>query len=246
MFDIETFGEGPNVVLLHGSPVPPESVASIRDRLSESFHVIIPDVETVGLGPEPANRRLVDDLLAEGIERAAVVGHSFGCLRAWLLAESDRFEVTRIAALAPLAYYPDEVKAQHHQLADALEGGAMALGEVAETLAPQWFTDDYLAEHPSALECTQSWFDDLGVDGIVEAVRVDTVAPDLRDRLGAIDIPVYIRVGEKDGATPPDWAEEIAELLPDGRLDVVDGVGHFVHDEDREATLEAVDAFLRK
>lgn len=48
-------------------------------------------------------------------------------------------------------------------------------------------------------------------------------------RLGAVDCPALVCVGELDPVTPPAASQELYEALPAGtaRLEVVPGAGHF-------------------
>lgn len=58
---------------------------------------------------------------------------------------------------------------------------------------------------------------------------------DVRDRLGAIGVPVLAVAGAEDVATPPPALEEIAAGVPHGEVRVLDGVGHLAPYEDPEA-----------
>lgn len=49
---------------------------------------------------------------------------------------------------------------------------------------------------------------------------------DVRDRLAEIGAPLLAVAGADDVATPPDVLGAIASGVPDGRLEVLDGVGH--------------------
>lgn len=49
---------------------------------------------------------------------------------------------------------------------------------------------------------------------------------DVRDRLRDITVPLLAVAGAEDVATPPAVLAEIADGVPDGRLEVLDGVGH--------------------
>jgi 3-oxoadipate enol-lactonase/4-carboxymuconolactone decarboxylase len=49
---------------------------------------------------------------------------------------------------------------------------------------------------------------------------------DVRDRLGEITTPVLAVAGSDDVVTPPEYSQEIAALVADGRMAVVDGVAH--------------------
>jgi hypothetical protein len=53
--------------------------------------------------------------------------------------------------------------------------------------------------------------------------------------LGSIQIPALVLVGEEDAASPPEVAREMSEAIPNARLQVLAGAGHFAHAEQPEA-----------
>jgi pimeloyl-ACP methyl ester carboxylesterase len=80
-------GEGPAVLLLHGSDRTPSMWRDLQSLLSSRFRTITPDLGGLGdTGRESAVRGLLDDL---GLERVAVVGHGSGGATALLLAAAD-------------------------------------------------------------------------------------------------------------------------------------------------------------
>ncbi len=238
---VDIHGEGKNVVLLHGCPVPPESMRAIRERLEGSYRVIVPDLAGLGLDLVASLEVLEKTLRAHGVEQAMVVGHSMGFYRAVQLARSGGIEVTRIAGLGPIAHFTDESLAQYAELADALDAGGLDVAGIALSL---WYPSAFLEANAEVGATVRGWFERMGDALVVEALRKEFVGPDLHPTLHEIDVPVYLRVGELDAATPPALARAIADALPDVRLDVVEGAGHFLHDEDRAATLSALEKFL--
>ena len=58
---------------------------------------------------------------------------------------------------------------------------------------------------------------------------------DARDRVGQIQVPCLVLVGELDAVNPPRVATELAERLPNAKLVVMPGVGHMPHVEDQAA-----------
>ena len=241
MLDISTYGSGRDVVALHGLPVPPESLAAITDNLAESYRVVVPDLFGLGKAPGEAIEELASTLRSLNLDTFAVVGHSFGAYQAFQLALHYDLNIEKIFALSPLVYYPEDVLAGYRELADAIEAG---LADPAEVLLDLWFTPQFIEDHPEVAPMLRRWLDELGIDGLLTAARTEAGGPDLRSELGDLDIPVGIRVGSRDGATPPEWSREIAELLPRARLEVVDGKGHFLQYEDPKATVAAVVDFL--
>lgn len=80
-------GEGPAVLLLHGSERTSAMWRDLQSLLSSRFRTIAPDLAGLdGADPVPAARTLMDAL---GVERVAVVGHGSGGATALLLAAAD-------------------------------------------------------------------------------------------------------------------------------------------------------------
>jgi 3-oxoadipate enol-lactonase len=88
--------------------------------------------------------------------------------------------------------------------------------------------------------------DATGIDAAVAAMsRIDTEAlagaigcvptHDLVGRLGAIDVPTMVVVGELDQETPPHYSEHLAANIPGARLEVIAGAGHLSNLERPEA-----------
>ena len=67
---------------------------------------------------------------------------------------------------------------------------------------------------------------------------------DLRDRLGPITAPVLGIAGADDVATPPAIVGEITDGVPDGRLEVLPGVGHLAPYEDPDGVAALLAGFL--
>ena len=68
------------------------------------------------------------------------------------------------------------------------------------------------------------------------------ITHDTRDRLGEIDCPTLILVGELDDETPLAYAQTLADGIRDARLEVIPGAGHLTPTE----APEAVNALIRE
>lgn len=63
--------------------------------------------------------------------------------------------------------------------------------------------------------------------------------------VGALGMPVLVVAGAEDFAAPPDDAAALAAALPDGRLELFDGCGHFAMAEQPERFADAVRELIR-
>jgi pimeloyl-ACP methyl ester carboxylesterase len=68
---------------------------------------------------------------------------------------------------------------------------------------------------------------------------------DLRDAVQHIRVPALVLVGERDRVTPLASADALATELPEGRLEIVEGAGHFPMMEASEEFNRRLDAFAQ-
>lgn len=112
-FDVSDSGPGTAdpVVLLHGFPQSRHSFDAVAARLNSAGHrTLAPDQRGYSPGARPRGRRkyttdiLAADVIAlldaAGIDRAHVVGHDWGAMVAWTLAQSHPDRIRTVTALS--------------------------------------------------------------------------------------------------------------------------------------------------
>ena len=238
-------GSGDVVLFLHGTAAP-ETLYDLADRLSDDFRSVVPalpgyadSAQVEGDTPDAVRDALLVLLDEVGADSAHIVGHSSGAYHALNLAAAHPERVVRLGLLAPLHHVDANFSAELAAGADAVEAGRVTSAE----LAPSWVAATYLEEHPEFAEAIDTWLERDRAAFAVDVRRVSR-ARDLRAELGRIEQAVYVRVGELDGRTPVPMARDLVAHLPDARLDVVDGVGHFIQAEQPGATAESLRRFL--
>ena len=234
--------ERPVVVLLHGGPGSFDHSYFKPDfaRLAQVAQVVYLDLPGHGRSdwgdPADWSFELCADLVrafcdALGIARPVVYGHSLGGFvamayalrhpgyaRALVLQSTyGRFDLGRIVEEFRRRG-GDEVAAT----VERVYGGDSS-SVTPEEWAPCWrlFGPWVLGEQERARTIVNR---ELNAPGF-ELMR----GFDVLDRLGAVDCPTLVCVGELDPITPVAAAREIANALPKGRsrLEVVEGAGHF-------------------
>jgi pimeloyl-ACP methyl ester carboxylesterase len=90
------------------------------------------------------------------------------------------------------------------------------------------------------------------ITNLVATVQALAARPDSRDTAASMAVPALVVVGEEDVLTPPSEAEELAALLPLGRLVRIPGAGHLVPlerpdelDEELVVSLAGLDTYER-
>ncbi len=202
---------GPDYVLVHGLGMAHEYWSGLADVLAGSGTVYALDLPGFGDAPAPAEplsipesgELLAELLVAEGIERPVLVGHSTG------------------------AQVVAETAARHPELVDRLVLIAPTVNPRERTLAKQTlrFLQDIALVHPKALGYGIALYAKAGPRwyaanlGPMLEHRIELVLPE-------IAAPTLVIRGEHDRVVPRRWAEEVARLVPDGRYAEVPGRGH--------------------
>lgn len=240
-------GQGSPLVFLHGA-----GGLSPRDpflaRLAERFEVIAPVHPGFGAIADLDDLEDVhdlalyhDDLLgALGLERANVVGHSFGGMVAAELAAHVPARVANLVLIAAVGLWRDEAPV------------ADLLSTEPEQLPALLFADPSgpaVGEHLAALaDPAQS-----PVDQAVEASRGITAAtkylwpiPDhgLARRLYRIRSRTLVIWGSQDRLVPASYANDFARGIAQSRVEILEQAGHLVTYEHLERCCELVSRFL--
>jgi pimeloyl-ACP methyl ester carboxylesterase len=237
-------GEGSPLVWLHGlNGVEPDD--PIVAGLARHYSVTAPlapgfdDLEALGDIRDIHDLALhYDDVLdALGIDRAPLVGHSFGAMIAAEIAAHFPKRVSQLVLLAPLGLWNDA-----YPVADLLG--------IPATEMPQLLYAD--AERAKSATKVDPRGD---VETLINLVRgMTTVArflwpiPDrgLSRRLYRVTAPTLVIHGERDGFVPVAYADEFVRRLPSAQALKLEGVGHMLTVEASNAVMSAISLFLEK
>lgn len=232
----------PTVVLLHGGPGSFDHSYFKPDfaRLADAAQVVYLDLRGHGRSehgdPQDWSFEVcADDVCAFcdalAIERPVVYGHSLGGFVALSYAVRHPGHAGALVLQSTHARF---------DLERIVEGFRRAGGDTAAAVAQRVYGGQRRTVSPE--EWAPCW-KHVGrwVPGDEERTRI-VVNPDLNlpglelmrhfdvlHRLGAVDCPALVCVGELDPVTPPAASQELYEALPAGtaRLEVVPGAGHF-------------------
>jgi pimeloyl-ACP methyl ester carboxylesterase len=81
-------------------------------------------------------------------------------------------------------------------------------------------------------------------DSLLQAFKA-SVGSNVSEVAGQLTLPVLLIAGEKDEIALLADQHKLAELLPDGTLEVIPGVGHLIHYETPEPAARYIRRFLK-
>ncbi len=217
---------------------------------SKNYRTFVPDHRGAGQSSAPPDGYTIEQLASDmaGLLRTAdaapahVMGSSTGGAIAQVMA-LDHPEVVRSLTLVatwarPDAYFRRCFEVRKHILNE--------LGREAYTRvsSPFLWSAKYIREHAGELEEWEERVLSGPANLDVMNKRIDMiVAHDQLERLGRIDKPTLVIVGQQDICTPPFYAEEITAAIPGAEMAVLEG-GHFFYKEAPEPFYRRVNEFL--
>ena len=254
---VQVMGQGPVMLLLHGTGASTHTWRRMLPVLAQHFTVVCPDLpghafttshQSLSLSL-PNMSGFLDQLLhALHLKPSVVVGHSAGAALGahWVLQHSRAVAHTALVALNPawlalpgLAYwlFPPAAK-------------LMALNPASGFLASKfWGTPEkverLIASTGSRLSAQDlSYYASLlassthinGVLSMMSSWNVQT----LEGRLQKLKGPVLMCIGSNDQTVSPTQAHQTALLLPHARTHFFEDLGHLAHEEDPQQTCEVM------
>ncbi|NKQ52946.1 alpha/beta fold hydrolase [Amycolatopsis sp. K13G38] len=244
---VETDGDGPAVLMVHGLGGTSNFYQVQADALAERFRVI--RVDSAGAGRSGVRDGIsieshADDLVAVldalGVTSAAVVAHSMGTLVARTLAARHPGRVRALALLGAVAEPADAGRqAQRDRAAVLREQGtaAVAPGVVANALSAATRRDKpEVAAFVRELVMRQ---DPEGYARNCEALAGATDPGPV-----PADLPLLLVTGTDDKVGPPAVSEALAAAHGDATVTILPGVGHWTALEAARDTTDQLSKFL--
>jgi pimeloyl-ACP methyl ester carboxylesterase len=253
----DRMGDGPPLVLLHGTPFSSYVWRRIAPALARDWTVHVWDMLGYGASEQrdgqdvslAAQARLFAELLDHWrLDRPAVVAHDFGgavSLRA-LLLEQRRYRCLALVdpvALAPWGSPFFALVREHahvfEQLPAYIHAAVLAayVGDAAHHPLPAETRDALIAP----------WLGEVGQRAFYRQIAQadQRYTDEVQPRYGELDLPVLVVWGREDRWIPVTKAHELHAAIPGAALAIVDGAGHLVQEDAPDALLDRLVPFLR-
>jgi cysteine desulfurase/selenocysteine lyase len=242
-------GSGPAVLLIHGNGamVGDWEASGVIDALAADHRVIALDRPGFGHTPRPRSRiwtpaaqagLIAKALDALGVEKAVVVGHSWGVLPALALALDFPERVAGLVLVSGV-FYPQFRADIVTSLPSAVPGvGDVILHTITPLLASATspmqsrtvFEPAPVAERFSDFPMEMSLRPSQMRAQVNETVTLPLTTGSLARRYGELKLPITIVTGEGDAIVQPEGqSERLHREIPGSRLIVLPGMGHMVN-----------------
>lgn len=221
-------GSGAPVLLLHGWGLRGDLWRRVIYGLEDDFDVIAPDFPGFGSTDAPPVAWGVSDYMNWtialmdhlGIQRASVIGHSFGGRVAIKLAALHPERVQKLVLTDAAGIRPKRTLAYHYN--------------VRKFKATRWLSKQSLApkslrDWAAARVTNQGSADYQAASGTVRGSFVRVVNEDLRTYLPRIQAPTLLIWGERDLDTPLADGQLMEKLIPDAGLVVFPEATHMAY-----------------
>lgn len=219
----------PAVVLVHGAGISSRYMVPTAEWLAPFYRVCAPDLPGFGKSGKPPRVLTVPELAAAlarwmeavGLEGAALLGNSAGCQIVVDLAARHPDRVERLVLAGPTTDPP----------------GRSLLKQVW-----RWSLNGR-GEPRSLLAVVLRDYRDTGVGRVLRTFRY-VLEDRVEEKLPRAQAPALVVRGSRDRMVPQWWAEEVARLLPNARLELIPGAAHTLNYNAPEALVRVVRPFL--
>ena len=247
--------DAPVVLLLHGFGASLQTWDDWTTALQDHWRVIRLDIPGFGLSGPAVNQdysdaadvaRVIALLDQLGVQQVIIAGHSMGGRIAWNLAAAHPERVSKLVLLAPDGFPDPKAKSDKTYEVPTLMGlmpyslpqWALRMGGVAPAFADQRKLTPQLMQRYHDMVLAP------GVRGAMLERMRQTRNSDPVARLQSIQVPTLLLWGEKDAFIPVSNAQDYLKAMPQARLVTLPAVGHVLHEEAPQTSVQAVLDFL--
>jgi pimeloyl-ACP methyl ester carboxylesterase len=252
----EILGDGPPVVLVHGTPSWSYLWRRVANKLAGRFTVYVSDLLGYGTSEKRegqdvsigAQTRILAELLdLWGLEQPCIAGHDFGgaiTLRLMLL-EGQRFRRVALCDAVAIAPWitPFSRHVQRHLEAFQTVPGHIHRQMIATHLRTAIARDMSDAELEPYLS---PWLGPVGQAAYYRQVAQfdERYTREIEPRYGEIGTPTLVLWGEQDGWLAPECGRRLADAISGARLTPIPDGGHFLPEDQPGLVVEALASFL--
>lgn len=247
--DYAVQGAGPALYLIHGIGSRKITWAGLIPYLRDEFTCVTYDLRGHGGSPVPSTPYTLDHMVEDvealrihlGHDSLHIMGHSLGGMIAPAYARKYPDRVLSVGLLSTAAGRSDEDRAKLAAVGRAMREKGIA--PVLDTLIERWYTDEFIALRPDAIQARLKQVVDTPADVFLSVFDL-YAETEMGPWLHELKHRCLVMTGEFDGGCPPRLNRFIAEQLSDTELVILDGLKHSILIEAPDRAGQSVRDFL--
>ena len=242
-------GAGPPLYMVHGIGSCKATWEVLIEDLRTDFTCVSFDLRGHGESPVPPVPYSLDELVEDmealrqrlGHERIHVVGHSLGGQIGPAYARTHPECVETVVLLSTAAGRDSEDSSTvKGMVAMMWEKGVKP---VLKTLINRWYTDEFVANRPDAVEARVKQVVDTPEEVFLSVFDI-YASTEMLQWLSQLDCACLVMTGELDTGCSPVLNKLIADTLPNAELVILDNLKHSILIEGPEKVLPPLRDFL--
>ncbi len=256
---VQQMGEGPVVLLVHGTGASTHSWRDLASVLSAQFTVVMPDLPGHGFTSAPAPSRLSLPGMAAALEELLLtlevrpivaIGHSAGAAILVRMTLDGRLRPDGLVSLnGALLPFPGLARHLFPPLARLL---------FLNPFAPRFFSwsandrdsvkrlleDTGSTLAPEGVDLYTRLFRNSGHVGATLGMMANWDLEPLEEEFARLHVPILLVAAEEDGAVAPDVATRVATQAPNAEVITLPALGHLAHEEDPRRVAALIKDFV--
>jgi 3-oxoadipate enol-lactonase len=227
---VDDLGTGPPVLFVHGLGGTGNVWGALVAALARHFRTVCPDLPGCGrtprhdgVGPTELGAQLRALLDRLSIERAHIVGHSYGSVIAQHLALDAPERILSLSLIGPIQAPTEAARTLlRERAAKARESGMAAIADATVQVGTAAHTRTHRPEVAAFVRELVMGQNPAGYASMCEAVAGCTAAAIERLRC-----PTLVVTGDEDATAPPRVAAALAQKIPAAAFQVIARCGHW-------------------
>lgn len=233
---------GKTILFLHGWQDNLHTFDALAKILAGSYRIVRLDLPGFGQSETPQTAWNLDDYIEcvksfiekQNLQIDALAGHSFGGRIIIKGVSEKKFQEAKIILINAAG-----VKARQNTLRNALWKATAKIGGLVSRMPPFSFFRENLRK-----KVYNNLDSDYPNTGALKETFVKVISEDLSASAKKIVAPTLLIWGENDTATPLSDGQRLAQLIPNAKLEIIEGAGHFVHQEKPKEVAELIKEFV--
>ena len=230
-FNIE--GAGEPIIFIHGIGSRKNTWDGVIEELKNKYQCITYDLRGHGESMVDESNFTLEELVEDlenlrsslNIEKTHIVGHSLGGMIGPLYTKKYQNNVLSLSLLSTAAFRNLDDQKKILAIISKIENEGLDI--VLPNLINRWFTDKFINNNQNIINNRLQQVQDTPLKTFLNVFRLYAIT-EMSSWLKEIIIPCLVMTGENDVGCNPNINKQIADVLPNSKLEILKNLKHAI------------------